>query len=67
MTIEFSYKCKEETLYIKKRQGKYDGMLETRTFNIIFVREGHGAGISPTHDVDVSVNYIGEEISVKKP
>ena len=52
---------------IGDRQGSFPGMLKNRSFNIIFVSEGHGIGVKPCTDIDVKVDYVGKKIEVKKP
>ena len=42
-------------------------MLEKRIFNIVFVTENHGVGVSPTIDIDVVVEYQGEEVKIHNP
>jgi hypothetical protein len=39
-------------------------MLEKRTFNVIFVGDGHGNGIDPTMHPDKIVEYSGHKFSV---
>lgn len=45
--------------------GKFPGMLESRTFRIVFVRENHGAGGGLTENADRIVLYSGKQISTK--
>ncbi len=39
-------------------------MLETRTFRVVFVGEGHGVGIAPSENVDKVVQYSGKQVTV---
>lgn len=57
---------KEQKLIIGRRKGKFEGMLEERTFLIVWVREGHGVGIEPAKP-DVVVHYDGRPVVVKYP
>jgi hypothetical protein len=41
-------------------------MLETRTFRIVFVGEGHGIGIGATDEPDTIVTYNGAQIVVRR-
>jgi alpha-D-xyloside xylohydrolase len=51
-------------LTIRERKGRFPGMLETRTFRIVFAGEGHGTGIGQTVQPDKVVRYTGEPIAV---
>ena len=63
--IPFIWDDKSKTLTIGKREGEFYGMLKTRTFNIILVKENHGAGIDITDKPDRIINYSGAEIKLK--
>jgi alpha-D-xyloside xylohydrolase len=39
-------------------------MLETRTFRVVFVGEGHGVGAGLTASADKSVTYTGKRLVV---
>jgi alpha-D-xyloside xylohydrolase len=52
------------TLTIGERQGKFPGMLETRTFRVVFVSDSHGVGIQPTAQPDKIVEYSGKLLAV---
>jgi alpha-D-xyloside xylohydrolase len=64
-TIPIRWDEASQTLEIGGRKGKFPGMLESRTFNIVFVSEDHGSGIEPTRGADRTVRYTGERASVK--
>ncbi len=51
-------------LTIGDRKGQFPGMLQTRTFQIVFSKENHGVGIEPTDQPDKIVRYAGKEITV---
>jgi alpha-D-xyloside xylohydrolase len=51
-------------LTIGDREGQFPGMLENRTFRIVFVGENHGVGVSPADEADKVVQYSGKQISV---
>jgi alpha-D-xyloside xylohydrolase len=53
-----------QTLTIGDRQGKFPGMLETRTFRVVFAGENHGAGIGQTAQPDKVVSYDGKQVTV---
>ncbi|MBZ5545627.1 MAG: DUF5110 domain-containing protein [Acidobacteriia bacterium] len=63
-TIAFQWDDAKRTLTISDRKGSFPGMLENRTFRIVFVGEGHGAGIAPTGQPDKIVKYSGKQVTV---
>ena len=63
-TIPFTWDEASHTLTIGDRAGTFPGMLESRSFRIVFVREGHGTGGGLTQDADKSVTYSGKKITV---
>jgi alpha-D-xyloside xylohydrolase len=66
-TIPISWHETRQTLEIGKRTGKFSGMLKERTFNIVWVSENHGAGISATEKPDAVVHYTGRASTVIGP
>ena len=52
------------TLTIGACNGKFPGMLKERTFRVVFVDEGHGAGSGDTEHVDQVVGYNGKAVVV---
>jgi alpha-D-xyloside xylohydrolase len=64
-TIPFRWSESSKTLEIGKRSGEYPGMLRQRTFHVVFVTEGHGAGVADSAAVDRTVQYTGQPILVK--
>ncbi len=65
-TIDFAWDHTAKTLTIGKRKGEFPGMLEERTFHIVWVRPGHGVGINPTPEPDVVVRYQGDVVTVSQ-
>ena len=65
-TIPIHWDDAKQTLNIGARQGKFPGMLEHRTFRVVFVSENHGVGVDPTDQADKSVQYSGEAISLSR-
>jgi alpha-D-xyloside xylohydrolase len=63
-TIPFTWNEKSKTLTIGARKGDFAGMVMERVLNVVFVGDGHGAGIPPTDAVDQTVTYKGEEVRV---
>ena len=55
----------KQTLTIGDRKGQFPGMLESRTFRVVFVGENHGAGIDPDEHPDKTVAYSGSQVVVR--
>ena len=64
-TIPFHWNEAAQTLTIGERKGQFPGMLEDRSFRLVFVRENHGVGVDATDEPDKVVRYSGKEITVK--
>ena len=60
----FSLGRRETMLTIGDRKGQFPGMLESRTFRVVFVGENHGVGVDVTENADKLVTYSGKEIAV---
>ena len=65
-TIPFHWNEAEQTLTIGDRKGEFPGVLQTRSFQIVFVSENHGVGVSPSDIPDKLVEYSGKQIVVKR-
>ena len=63
-TIRLDWNDAARKLTIGERQGKFPGMLDTRTFCVVFVSDNHGVGIEPTAQPDSIVKYSGEQTAV---
>ena len=63
-TIPFTWNDAKQTLTIGERQGTFPGMTKERTFRIVWVSPGHGAGIATTARPDRLVHYTGEAVKV---
>jgi alpha-D-xyloside xylohydrolase len=63
-TIPFSWDEGAHTLTIGDRLGSYPGMLEKRTFRIVFVTNDYGTGGGLTEKADKTVQYSGQKIAV---
>jgi alpha-D-xyloside xylohydrolase len=63
-TILFSWDDTSHTLTIGDRAGTFPGMLEKRTFRVVFVTENHGVGGGLTENVDKTAEYSGRKITV---
>jgi len=62
-TIPIHWKDATHTLTIGERKGSFPGMLESRTFNVTFVKENAGAGVESSTP-DQTVQYFGKEASI---
>jgi hypothetical protein len=40
-------------------------MIKSRTFNVVFVKDGQGNGVAPAEKPDRVVNYSGDTVTVK--
>jgi alpha-D-xyloside xylohydrolase len=54
-----------KTLTIGKRAGKFPGMLDKRTFNVVLITKNKPAGFSSMPTPDRSVKYSGESVQIK--
>ena len=63
-TIPISWDEKSQTLTLGKRVGKFPGMMKQRTFRIVWVSPGHGAGVSSTTSADAEVKYSGKAVTI---
>jgi alpha-D-xyloside xylohydrolase len=64
-TIGMNWDEAGKTLTIKDRKGDFPGMLQTRTFRIVWVNLKNGTGIEPAKQAETVV-YKGKEIKIKK-
>jgi alpha-D-xyloside xylohydrolase len=58
-TIPITWNDKTRKLTIGAREGRFPGMLKTRTFKIILVRSGTGVGSSLSEKADAVTHYDG--------
>jgi alpha-D-xyloside xylohydrolase len=49
-------------LTIGKREGSFPGVLQERTFRIVWGAPGHGAGVSVTGKTDAIIPYSGQAV-----
>jgi alpha-D-xyloside xylohydrolase len=63
-TIPIHWDDAKQTLTIGDRKGDYPGMLQSRSFRVVFVGENHGAGISPEEKPDKVVPYAGKQVTL---
>ena len=65
-TIAFHWDDAAKRLAIGERKGSFPGMIESRTFRIVFVGPGHGVGIGPSAQADRVVPYSGKAVTVTR-
>ena len=63
-TIPLHWDDASHTLTIGERKGQFSGMLQNRTFHVVFVAANHGVGVNPADEVDKVVQYSGNPIAV---
>lgn len=63
-TISFTWDDSADSLTIGDRVGTYPGMVQDRTFKIVFVREGRGIGGGLTDPADKTILYSGKKTVV---
>jgi alpha-D-xyloside xylohydrolase len=63
-TIPLQWDDAGHTLTIGDRKGQFPGMLESRSFRVVFVSENHGVGVNPADEADKVVQYLGKQVTV---
>ncbi len=64
VTINFVWNEEEQTLTIGKKEGQFPGMLNERTFNIIWVDKNNPAEYSPEVKYHKSAKYTDRELTI---
>ncbi|OFY66483.1 MAG: alpha-xylosidase [Bacteroidetes bacterium RBG_13_43_22] len=64
--IKFSFDNKTGKLKIGDRQGEYEGMLKSRTFNIIWISKDKPFAFNPEAHPHAVVSYNGKELIIEK-
>jgi alpha-D-xyloside xylohydrolase len=64
-TIEFSWNDAEKQLMIGTRNGKFDGMLSTRTFHVVVINKNNGIGANSPAKFNKEIKYNGMQKIVK--
>ena len=63
-TIRIDWDDAAKKLTIGAREGNFRGMLEHRTFHIVYAGEDHGAGIELSKQADAILEYSGKAITI---
>jgi alpha-D-xyloside xylohydrolase len=66
-TVPLTWNDAKKTLTIGARVGSFPGMATSRTFRVVFVGAGHGAGPAETAAPDQTVSYAGAAVDVVAP
>ena len=65
LTIDISYDDVAKMLTIGKQQGKFNGMLKTRRFNVVYVTKDQPRELNVENPEGKMVNYNGKEVIVQ--
>jgi len=65
-TITFNWNEEKQKLTIEDRKGKFPGMLNKRTFRIVWVGDKHGVGLEPEKNPDKVIKYTGKKMEIQK-
>lgn len=64
-TITMKWDDQSKTLTIAERKGSFNGMLKSRTFNIVLVSGHNGIGVNSAVQFTKTVKYTGKTTTVK--
>jgi alpha-D-xyloside xylohydrolase len=64
-TIPIHWDDKAERLTIGERHGRFKGMLESRTFNLVIVGDGQGTGVGLSSRPAATIKYDGKPASAR--
>ena len=64
-TIDIRYNEQEKTLTLGKRNGKFEGMLKERRFNIVFVTPANAQPLNLDSPKGKTVTYNGKAITIR--
>jgi alpha-D-xyloside xylohydrolase len=64
-TIRLSYNESKRNLTIGERKGSFDGMLKSRTFNVIYINKENPSGFDKVATVVKSVVFNGSQIEIQ--
>ena len=65
-TIPITWNDAKKILTIGDRQGSFAGMLNERTFNIVWVSQNNGTGVGPAAKSDRTIGYNGKKVEVHR-
>jgi alpha-D-xyloside xylohydrolase len=64
-TISFHWNDAKREVTIDARKGEFPGMLKSRSFQLVLVGKGHGAGVEATASPDRAISYSGDAVTVQ--
>lgn len=64
-SVPISWHEATQTLEIGARSGSFSGLVKDRTFNIVWVSKGHGAGVDVTSQYDSVAHYTGKALRIR--
>lgn len=64
--IPINYNEATKTLTIGNRKGSFNGMLQQRKFNVVWITKENKTGIDNQRNIDQTVNYSGSAIAVRR-
>jgi alpha-D-xyloside xylohydrolase len=66
-SIPITWNEQTQTLVLGQRKGQFAGMLNQRTFRIVWVKPSHGTELPITDNADEDVTYQGKAMTVRAP
>lgn len=63
--IPIKYDSKTKILSIDKREGEFNGMLKSRTFEIVWITKDRPLGLDFNIKADKIIDYNGEQVSIE--
>ncbi|MEO6719549.1 MAG: DUF5110 domain-containing protein, partial [Ferruginibacter sp.] len=64
-TIRFDYNEATKTLTIADRKGSFNGIMQSRTFNIIWINKQKPVSLGGETKADENIRYVGKKLSIK--
>jgi alpha-D-xyloside xylohydrolase len=64
-TITFHWDDVNNKITISDREGSFPGMPDNHQFKIVLVNEKNGSGIYESKNVDKTIDYLGESVTVE--
>ena len=66
-TVALTWNDTKRTLTVGKRQGTFPGLVNQRTFRIVWMRPNQVAGIASPDKADTEIRYTGQRVTVSAP
>jgi alpha-D-xyloside xylohydrolase len=64
-TVKINWDDANGVLTIDDRKGEFPGMLQSRRFEVVLVKNNHGVGVELTPEADHIIQYSGKKITVE--